>query len=91
MGGGNREAIRIAAARNIWWDLNGTGSREATSYLYRYVTQRRLIAGKTLIEKGLLMENEALQTGFRDHSGFYRAFKQEYGISPRQYRNMHFD
>ena len=56
--------------------------------LYRYVTQRRLIAGKTLIEQGVLLENVALQIGFQDYSGFYRAFKQEYGISPRQYRNM---
>ena len=56
--------------------------------LHRYVTQRRLIAGKTLIEKGGALEQVALQTGFRDYSGFYRAFKQEFGISPRQYRNM---
>lgn len=26
--------------------------------------------------------------GFRDYSTFYRAFKQEYGISPRQYKNL---
>jgi len=56
--------------------------------LYRYVTQRRLIAAKTLIEKGMLLEDVAIQTGFPDYSGFYRAFKQEYGISPRQYRNL---
>ena len=55
---------------------------------YRYVTQRRLIAAKTLIEQGQLLENVAVQTGFADYSGFYRAFKQEYGISPRQYRNL---
>ena len=55
---------------------------------YRYVTQRRLIAAKTLIEKGQLLEAVASQTGFSDYSGFYRAFKQEYGISPRQYRNL---
>ena len=56
---------------------------------YRYVTQRRLIAAKTLIEKGFLLEEVALWTGFQDYSGFYRAFRQEYGISPRQYRNLH--
>lgn len=55
---------------------------------YRYVTQRRLIAAKTLIEKGQLLEDVASQTGFSDYSGFYRAFKQEYGISPRQYRTL---
>ncbi|MBQ4579674.1 MAG: helix-turn-helix domain-containing protein [Clostridia bacterium] len=56
--------------------------------LYRYVTQRRLIAAKTLIEKGLRLEDVAVQTGFTDYSGFYRAFKQEFGISPRQYRAL---
>lgn len=55
---------------------------------YRYVTQRRLIAAKTLIEQGELLENVANQTGFLDYSGFYRAFKQEFGISPRQYRKL---
>ena len=55
---------------------------------YRYVTQRRLIAAKSLIEMGALLENVAAETGFQDYSGFYRAFKQEYGISPRQYKNL---
>ena len=55
---------------------------------YRYVTQRRLIAAKNLIEKGLLLDDVAMQTGFQDYSGFYRAFKQEYGITPRQYKNL---
>jgi AraC-like DNA-binding protein len=55
---------------------------------YRYVTQRRLIAAKTLIEKGHSLEDVAAQTGFSDYSGFYRAFKQEYGISPQQYRSI---
>jgi len=54
--------------------------------LYRYVTQRRLIAAKILIEEGLLLESVAAQTGFLDYSSFYRAFRQEFGISPRQYR-----
>ena len=53
---------------------------------YRYVSQRRLIAAKTLIGKGEDLKSVALQTGFRGYSGFYRVFKQEFGISPRQYR-----
>lgn len=55
---------------------------------YRYVTQRRLIAAKSLIEKGVLLEDAALQSGFSDYSGFYRAFRREFGISPRQYRTL---
>lgn len=56
--------------------------------LYCYVTQRRLIAAKTLIEQGISLGSVSAQTGFHDYSGFYRAFKQSYGISPRQYRNL---
>lgn len=53
----------------------------------QYVTQRRLIAAKTLIEKGVLLEEICTRTGFVDYSGFYRAFRRAYGISPRQYRS----
>lgn len=55
---------------------------------YRCVTQRRLIASKALIEQGHALEAVAEQVGFADYSSFFRAFKQEYGISPRQYRKM---
>jgi AraC-like DNA-binding protein len=55
---------------------------------YRCVTQRRLIAAKALITEGNPLEQVAEKTGFGDYSAFYRAFKQEYGISPRQYRNL---
>lgn len=55
---------------------------------HRYLTQRRLIAAKTLIAQGLPLEQVAERCGFRDYSGFYRAFRQEYGISPRKYRSL---
>lgn len=56
--------------------------------VYRYVTQRRLIAAKTLIGKNLPLESVAEQIGFTDYSTFYRAFKQEFGISPKKYQKM---
>ena len=56
---------------------------------YRCVTQRRLISAKALIERGITLESVAEQVGFSDYSSFFRAFKQEYGISPRQYRKMY--
>ncbi|MBQ3257653.1 MAG: helix-turn-helix domain-containing protein [Oscillospiraceae bacterium] len=54
---------------------------------YRYVTQRRLIAAKTLIESGTPLEETAIRSGFGDYTSFYRAFKKEFGISPKQYRS----
>lgn len=56
--------------------------------LYRYITQRRLIAAKSLIPKKIPMEEIAAQVGFADYSTFYRAFKHEYGISPRQFSQL---
>ena len=56
--------------------------------LYHYITQRRLISAKNLISAGIPLEHVATQVGFSDYSTFYRAFKQEYGISPRQYRSL---
>ena len=55
---------------------------------HRYVTQRRLIAAKTCIEKGQRLDDVAARTGFADYSGFFRSFRREYGISPRQYRQL---
>lgn len=55
---------------------------------YRCVTQRRLISAKTLILQGVHLEAVGEQVGFTDYSSFYRAFKQEYGISPRQFRKL---
>ena len=56
--------------------------------LYRYITQRRLIAAKLLIAEKVPMEEISHRVGFADYSTFYRAFKQEYGISPRQFSQL---
>ena len=55
---------------------------------YRCVTQRRLIAAKTLIGEGKSLEDVSRTVGFTDYSSFYRAFKKEYGITPRQYTQL---
>lgn len=55
---------------------------------HRYLMQRRLIDAKTRIGHGQRLEDVAVQTGFSDYSGFYRSFRQQFGISPRQYRKL---
>jgi len=55
---------------------------------HRCLTLCRLIRAKTLIVEGAMLETVAEQVGFSDYSTFYRSFKQEYGISPRQYRKL---
>lgn len=53
---------------------------------YRCVIQRRLIEAKVRILAGDSLETAAHAVGFNDYSTFYRMFKQEYGISPTQYK-----
>ena len=55
---------------------------------HQCLTQRRLIAAKQLIIKDVLLEHVGQLVGFPDYSTFYRAFKKEFGISPRQYRKL---
>ena len=55
---------------------------------YHYVTQRRLIAAKSMITEELNLDTLSIKVGFSDYSAFYRAFKKEFGISPREYRNL---
>ena len=59
----------------------------STSF-YRCVTQQRLIAAKSYIAQGMSLEDVSRNVGFADYSSFYRAFKKEYGITPRQYTQL---
>ena len=71
--------------------LSQTFHRKLGVSVHRYLTQRRLIAAKTLIQEGASLEETGTQVGFSDYSSFYRAFRQEYGISPRQFRKLQGD
>ena len=60
-------------------------NKSGTSF-YRFVTQRRLNAAKSLILDGIDLKNVAPQVGFQDYSAFFKAFRAEYGVSPSEYR-----
>lgn len=68
--------------------ISQTFRKKMGNSFYRCVTQRRLIAAKKLIEAEVSIEETAHLVGFSDYSSFFRAFKQEYGIGPRQYRKL---
>lgn len=55
---------------------------------HAYVTQRRMGAAENLIQDGVPLEEVGRQIGFQDHSSFYRAFRHNYGMSPREFRKM---
>lgn len=84
------EKITLAEVAKHFWVSQSTISQTFRNKMgvsfYRSVTQRRLIAAKSLILQGLPLESINEKVGFTDYSTFYRAFKQEFGISPRQFR-----
>lgn len=55
---------------------------------YRCLTQRRLLAAQSMILEGLALEEVSIKAGFSDYATFYRAFRQAFGVSPRQFRKL---
>ncbi len=56
------------------------------STVYAYVRQKRLLYAARLIREGMSAENAAAACGFKDYSGFHRAFKDCFGISPGMFK-----
>lgn len=57
--------------------------------VYRYVIFRRLMHARTLMAEGQAPGEVYGICGFGDYANFYRAFKAEYGISPREFSENH--
>ena len=53
---------------------------------HQYVTHCRMEAACQLIGENIALEEVGRQVGYTDHSTFYRAFKQTFRMSPREYR-----
>ena len=53
-----------------------------------YIRRKRLDTAYTLIRQGYSVQNAGLACGFSDYSAFYRAFRQNYGITPGDLSSM---
>lgn len=60
--------------------------RHTGTTLHRYILQKKLIAAKELILKDIPITHVYEQCGFGDYSNFFRAFKNEYGMTPKQFQ-----
>lgn len=65
--------------------LSHTFSREVGVSVYRYIMLRRLVLARQLLLSGESAGQVCRVCGFSDYTSFYRAFKSEYGISPREF------
>lgn len=53
--------------------------------VHRYIVQKRLVMAKQMLSTGKPSSEVYQQCGFGDYSNFYRAFKAEYQISPKEF------
>ncbi len=53
--------------------------------LHKFIVQKKLILSKELILQGIPINQVYAQCGFGDYSNFFRAFKNEYGVTPKEF------
>lgn len=54
--------------------------------IHQYIIKKRLKACKEAITWTSSIHKVCLTYGFKEYSSFYRAFKKEYGVSPKEYK-----
>lgn len=59
----------------------------ANTSFHKFLTERRMAAAEELIRRGIPLEEVGKRLGYTDHSSFYRAFRKQYGMSPRDYKS----
>lgn len=65
--------------------LSHAFTKEVGVSIYRYIMMRRLLMARQLLLEGESAGQVCRSCGFSDYTSFYRAFKSEYGISPREF------
>lgn len=53
--------------------------------LHQYIISKRIILAKNLMQAGVSPTDVVPRCGFKEYSGFYRAFKKETKLTPQEY------
>ena len=69
------------------YHLSREFGRMVGTSVHRYIIQKRLVMAKQMMSEGMPSTEVYQHCGFGDYSNFYRAFKAEYQISPKEFTN----
>lgn len=53
--------------------------------LYQYIIKKRLVVARNMLLEGRPVMDACMRCGFNDYSNFLKAFKREFGKSPREF------
>ncbi len=67
------------------YHLSHAFTKEVGVSVYRYIMLRRLMVARQQLAAGESAGQVCRSCGFSDYTSFYRAFKSEYGVSPREF------
>ena len=67
------------------YHLSREFGRVVGTSVHRYLIQKRLVMAKQMMRQGMSSTEVYQHCGFGDYSNFYRAFKAEYHITPKEF------